>query len=355
MTIHLLSGFLGSGKTTAIEQACKYLINSGRSVGVISNDQGAQLVDGAFFNYHNIPNRQVIDGCFCCNYQDFENSVASLVEVNRPDVIFAESVGSCTDIVATVIKPLLKYTQNKTVTLSTFADIRLLHMLLKDNGSAFHESVGYIYFKQLEEAAIIIVTKVDLADEQLLTEVKQILAERYSEKLFLFQNSRDPADIKSWLDILDTTAEASKLGSLQIDYATYGEGEAQLAWFDQEIDIYSAENASQDAVRIIQAICDKIGESKSPVGHLKFLIDGKTKISFTRISDKQDLDDLHLEKKLYTKLLINARVQTTPEMLSALINEAVQGVRSALGCFVIVKSTASFQPGFPKPTHRILA
>ena len=53
--IHLLSGFLGSGKTTAIREAVNYLLKQNSSVAVITNDQGAQLVDGSLFTHLGIP------------------------------------------------------------------------------------------------------------------------------------------------------------------------------------------------------------------------------------------------------------------------------------------------------------
>src|SRR4051812_6642060 len=106
MKIHLLSGFLGSGKTTAIQHACYHLLQEHNKVGVITNDQGIKLVDANFFESLSIPNRKVINGCFCCNYNELDGAIQSLIATNNPDVIFAESVGSCTDIVATVLKPL---------------------------------------------------------------------------------------------------------------------------------------------------------------------------------------------------------------------------------------------------------
>ena len=133
MTIHLLSGFLGSGKTTAIQYACSELIKQQKKVGVITNDQGIRLVDGELFEHLNIPNRQVVNGCFCCNYDDLDESIQSLISTNNPDIIFAESVGSCTDLVATVMKPLLQYHPESKVTISTFADARLLQILLNEN------------------------------------------------------------------------------------------------------------------------------------------------------------------------------------------------------------------------------
>ena len=50
MKLYLLSGFLGSGKTTAIFTASKLLVAEGREVGIITNDQGNELVDTAYLN-----------------------------------------------------------------------------------------------------------------------------------------------------------------------------------------------------------------------------------------------------------------------------------------------------------------
>jgi len=150
MKIHLVNGFLASGKTTAIKQACIELMQKDIKVGVITNDQGIKLVDGDFFKSLQIPNRQVVNGCFCCNYNQLDMNMGSLIETDQPDVIFAESVGSCTDIVATVLKPLQKFHPTFDLSFSVFADIRLLRILLNGNFFLFDESVNYIYKKQLE-------------------------------------------------------------------------------------------------------------------------------------------------------------------------------------------------------------
>ena len=107
MQFHLVGGFLGSGKTTAIIQAARLLVAQGKRVGIVTNDQGKYLVDTAFFRAENFPTVEVTGGCFCCNYDDLEARLRQLQQSAWPDVIFAESVGSCADIVATVVKPFL--------------------------------------------------------------------------------------------------------------------------------------------------------------------------------------------------------------------------------------------------------
>ena len=67
VTVHLVGGFLGSGKTTAIRSACELLRQRGEAASVITNDQGTLLVDTAFLRGSH-PTREVTGGCFCCRY-----------------------------------------------------------------------------------------------------------------------------------------------------------------------------------------------------------------------------------------------------------------------------------------------
>ena len=144
MQLHIIGGFLGSGKTTSIIGAAKYLAGQDTSVGVITNDQGRHLVDTAIIRSQNLPAMEVTGGCFCCNFNDLNQSLQQLIDDYQPQVIFAESVGSCADIVATVIKPLLELEIGalKPNSFSVFTDIRLLRRFLLGLEMPFSEDVN---------------------------------------------------------------------------------------------------------------------------------------------------------------------------------------------------------------------
>jgi Ni2+-binding GTPase involved in maturation of urease and hydrogenase len=359
MKIHLLTGFLGSGKTTAIQLASRLFLQKGIRVGVITNDQGIKLVDSDFFKALDIPGRQVVNGCFCCNYNDLDAGIQSLIETNNTEVIFAESVGSCTDIVATVLKPLLHARPGSQITVSTFTDVRLLRMILDGRTNSFDESVRYIYLKQLEEAGIVILNKIDLVSREELGAITQIMQERYVNKVLLYQNSLDEDSIHKWLRTLNDYGSADGLSSLSIDYDIYAAGEAQLAWFDQELEIYSRVNhAIVDTENLINSIYKRITSAHYPIGHLKFLVNNAIKIGF--VSNNESMASLNIvpnangnEKGNSASLLINIRVQTSPEKITQLITEAVRELEIQSGCKIIVNSLSSFQPGYPKPVHRL--
>jgi len=358
MRIHLLTGFLGSGKTTAIQHASRVLLRKGIRSGVITNDQGHKLVDGDFFKSQGMPSRQVMNGCFCCNYNELNENIQSLIETNNTEVIFAESVGSCTDIVATVLKPLLRFRPDTQITVSTFTDIRLLRMILTCTTNPFDESINYIYRKQLEEAGSIIVNKIDLVTAEELKEMKQLMAEQYGNIVVLYQNSLDEDCIYKWLLTLDEYP-ANKMKSLNIDYDIYAEGEAKLAWLDQELEVYAPEGNSLIVIEnLINRIHKKITEIQFPIGHLKFLVNGTKKISLTSGTEARASLPIPAITSNETQvgnpatLLVNLRVQSSPAYLAELVRQAIAESETQQNCKIIVISLNSFQPGYPKPINR---
>lgn len=352
MKIHLLSGFLGSGKTTAIQQAARILLRQYKKIGVIVNDQGEELVDAGFFKSLGLPRRQVVNGCFCCNYNELDHGISSLLQNAGTDVIFAESVGSCTDIVATILKPLRIYRKDADVTISVFADARLLSVLLRGDLQMFEDSVKYVYFKQLEEAGIMVVTKIDLMNGDDLDALKAMMKERYRDKKIIYQNSLDIVSVHQWLNVLELASDGLTPPSLDIDYDIYGEGEARLAWLDQEVEI-QAPDANAVAIELVSSIHNRIQEKELLIGHLKFLLNGDIKISFTAAMDAPAGTHIEPAPASVATLLINARVQTGPGLLTDIITEVMNEVKLRLHAVIKIISHSAFQPGYPRPTHRI--
>lgn len=358
MKLYLLGGFLGSGKTTAIQQSCRELLKQGIQPGVITNDQGIQLVDSGFIRSLSFPGREVTSGCFCCHYDKLESSVQSLRESDRPAIIFAESVGSCTDLVATVIKPLLRFHPEMKVVLSVFADARILLMNGRGIRCFNEESVQYIYQKQLDEADLLIVNKWDLLSREQRDELKEQVEAQFGNKEIIYQNSLDKESVVHWLSALDRFEAPQARASLELDYDKYGEGESRLAWLDEEIAIETSDKkAVWAAMELIHAVYTRINAEELPIGHLKFLLDDGQMVSKTSFTSFDPPRLVHETPEYETDrvvLLINARVETDPERLLEILSRAVDEIELQTGCRVIRRQSAAFKPGYPTPTHRMV-
>ncbi len=359
MKIHLVGGFLGSGKTTAITNASKLLVDKNISTSVITNDQGNYLVDSRFVQYSDIPVAEVTGGCFCCNYNQLDSQINNLQKEFNPEVIFAETVGSCTDLIATVLKPLLKFreTDIEQVTFSSFVDSQLLLMHLQGKVLPFSVETNYIWEKQVEEAEILIVNKVDLLSAKDYETLVRLAKESFPSKLLLFQNSLNIDSINIWVENIGKQQGIKEHKSIDIDYVKYGAGEANLAWLDEEIEISTSDNSAVELVfDFIKKLTTEVTSRNLPIGHLKFFlsIDGQFhKLSYTTILDKESKIPLILEKASKVDLLVNARIQTTPDELRNIFIDLLNQIKLKPGVSIYEKHLSYFQPGFPNPTHRI--
>ncbi|MFI5186018.1 MAG: GTP-binding protein [Chitinophagales bacterium] len=353
MKLYLVGGFLGSGKTTAITTACKTLLKKKIRVAIITNDQGSQLVDTAFVDSLNILNREIKNGCFCCNYEQFHSAIRNIIASAHPEIIFAEAVGSCADLVATIVKPILQYEPGIETVLSVFADGQLLLSSLEGCSSFISENVRYIYKKQLEEATILIVNKSDTLSKDEINKIKLMFESGYPGKQVLFQDSRDETSVLQWLENLNKKNPHVTSRSLDIDYEKYADGEAALAWLDAFITIHSKGRAVQKCFEFINDLSDAISYDHLTIGHLKSFLksgDWQQKISFTN-NERMNKENWNNMIADHATVLVNERVETNPDQLKRIFFQAIKK-REDLNCHIEINNLDSFQPGYPKPTYR---
>ncbi len=358
MKIHLVSGFLGSGKTTAIISTSKALMAKGMKVGVITNDQGKFLVDTHFMRLNDIPAVEVNGGCFCCNYGDFNKSLEQITQEIQPDVVFAESVGSCADIVATVVKPLMEFktAHEEDTTLTTFTDARLLKIYLEGGDLPFQDNVIYIFEQQIQEAGILVVNKMDLLADHLLSELLERTSQRFPEKQILPLVSLTPESVTPWLEGLQSTLQYAST-PLNISYKLYGSGEQELAWYDAQLRV---ESGTQSAVTWVQdflgLVIQHIRQAGIPIGHLKFLVSDD--VRYQKLSlvsgDTAHLIEVDQPEKWGERieLTINARLECSQEEIQQLFQKCFALSADETKTKVTVFAEEAFHPGFPNPTYR---
>ena len=361
MQLHLVGGFLGSGKTTAIAAACKLLAARKLTAGVITNDLGKYLVDTAFFDLQKIPAVQVTNGCFCCNYDDLTARLDQLVRAVQPDVVFAESVGSCADVVATVIKPLqeLEQAAGGNATLTVFTDVRLFSPWLAGEELPFSENVMYIFAKQIEEAGLLVLNKRDLISPERAHTALEGARNRFTGKPIRLQNSLDQFQVETWLEDLNVMqSKPSTLQSLYLDYNRYADGEAALGWLDAHLVflIPAGGNLKQLAVDWIAGMSHELRNRKIGIGNLKLMlqagaVEGMVSLTAGDTAGwRAQVPDL---KGKHLLALVNVRVEADPSVVHEVVLQAAQTCAAKVQGQVEEKDAEAFRPGFPKPQRRM--
>src|ERR1700730_7557916 len=175
----MIGGFLGAGKTTCVVKLAQQLTTQGLRVGLITNDQGSELVDTQMLRSKGFATEEIPGGCFCCRFNLLLDAAERLTPATQPVVFIAEPVGSCTDLVATVAYPLRRiYGDQFTIApVSVLVDpVRAARVLGLESGGSFSEKVIYIYKKQLEEADLLVINKVDLLGPERVEQLRTALA-----------------------------------------------------------------------------------------------------------------------------------------------------------------------------------
>src|SRR6478672_10503237 len=179
----MVGGFLGAGKTTTMGRLARAYTRRGQRVGLVTNDQAQDLVDTHTLREQGFPVEEVAGACFCCKFNDLLDKVGQLETEQRPHVILAEPVGSCTDLVATVVQPLKDlYGARFSVAPYPvlFKPSHGLKILRNESGAGFSPKAAYIFRKQLEEADAILINRIDELDPARAEELFRLVSEQYS-------------------------------------------------------------------------------------------------------------------------------------------------------------------------------
>ena len=355
----MVGGFLGAGKTTALVRAAERLTARGHRVGLIMNDQSEALVDTALVRSRGLPVEEIAGGCFCCRFDSLVEAAARLSAAARPDVLLAEPVGSCTDLTATVTLPLrqLYGEQYAVAPLTVLLDPeRALRVLGVEPGRAFSPKVLYVYRKQLEEADVLAINKVDVTAPDRVARLRAALAAQYPRARVLELSARRGDGVDAWLDAVFEGGPSGR--ALDIDYDAYAEGEALLGWLNASVRLQGpAVDADEYLAGLARLIHGRLAGDGVEIAHLKLTLaplegPGIAVVNGVR-TDAPPEPAFRLDAQLEEgDITINLRAETAPETLEGAVRGALGELGRATATSLTVTGLACFRPGRPVPTHR---
>lgn len=94
MKILLFGGFLGSGKTTVINQIMRSMVAEGNQLAVIENEIGAISIDDKLIGQTDVAVTPLFGGCVCCQITgDLLTALQRIESDIHPDWIIVEMTG----------------------------------------------------------------------------------------------------------------------------------------------------------------------------------------------------------------------------------------------------------------------
>jgi hypothetical protein len=338
----LVGGFLGAGKTTLIVAAARELARRGMRSTAIMNDQGEGLVDTQFTQASGLPAEEVTGGCFCCRLSDLVAAAREL-SILSPDVIFAEPVGSCTDISATTIGPLLR---------DHFDEFRLApYTVLVDPTRAAElrprpadDDSVFLFDKQIEEADLVCLTKCDIRDGA-------IDAFPQARRL----SARTGEGVAAWLDEILAGEFTAGRTILDIDYDRYARAEAALAWLNLDLSLEAHAPVSPAVVigPLIDEIANELARTGIPIAHLKATAEcnsGFLKAALCGNGGEPLVEGaLDASPARHHFVRLNLRASGEASAVRAIVSRAAERLPGTIE----ITRFACFHPAPPKPERRV--
>ncbi len=341
-TLVLVGGFLGAGKTSLILAASRKLADRGVRCAAILNDQGQELVDTRQMQLNGTPAAEVTGGCFCCQFTRLRESIDDLRRAN-PQVIFAEPVGSCTDLVATVLNPLRQEFDLCRIAPFTVLVDPMRAQQLQQPGADPH--MLFLWQKQLQEADVVCTSKFDRYPD----------AEPISQALRI--SSTTGEGVAAWLDLILGDNQTACPRALEIDYEQYAAAEAALSWtnLSVQLELHSPQAPSTLVGPLLDELECALTRERIEIVHLK-LIDttptGWLKAAICTPGEEPSVQgDLDASPALQHDVLLNLRAVGDPQCVRSILEHLLQEISGKQ----LNLRMDCFSPLAPQPERRIPA
>ena len=212
--VDLITGFLGSGKTTFLKKYAKYFMDQGQRVGILENDYGAVNVDMLLLNDlrgDKCELEMVAGGCDAdCHRRRFKTKLISMGMSGYDRVIIEPSGIFDVDEFFDSLRdePLDRWYEIGNVI--TIVDARLEDNLSDDS--------DYFLASQIANAGIIVLSRTQLVDSNQITATINHLKDA-AEKAKLKKDVSSLIMNKSWEDF--TEADFEKIASSGYSMSSY--------------------------------------------------------------------------------------------------------------------------------------
>lgn len=185
----ILSGFLGSGKTTVLVRMVERLREregADFDIAIVENEIGSASVDSSVIREAGYSVTEMLSGCVCCTLiGQLVPALQKLEDERDPDLVILEATGLATP--ETMAANLSKYGGY---------DVRVVTLVDASRWQRIKRALSILLSEQVAPADVVCVNKVDLADADVLAEVDADVSEINPGVPIVHMDASKPVDAR---------------------------------------------------------------------------------------------------------------------------------------------------------------
>lgn len=159
--VYILSGFLGSGKTSLLKQMINIQKKHDKVPAVLMNEIGKVSIDSDSVD-EDLPLKELLDGCICCSIQDkLESQLQELLWNETFDSLLIETTGAAhpVEVVDAIMSPMFaEHLEFKGI-------ITVVDAIQWINRRELPPQILQLLREQIKHAGILLLNKIDLINE----------------------------------------------------------------------------------------------------------------------------------------------------------------------------------------------
>ncbi len=354
-----IGGFLGAGKTRLIGALTRVWLSDGLRVGLVAAGDPAELLDKVASEY-GAPLEEIGDGCFACRLVDLLDDTETVIAQN-PQVLICEPAGSCADLAATVLAPLKQFygAQFQPGPYVTVLDPEHAYEMLADpEETELDPAVKEMYRRQIDEADIVVLNKVDLLSASEAELIRGNLQAMHPGKQVVLVSTRDGRGVVELAETLQRDAPAGSRMHHEADVNAYASGGTHMGWVSCTVQIQSEAPFSARAFceSMMRHLCEAFRCRDCRSVRLRFLLRAGEQMmggNIYRPGDCPEIGGAELGEIRSGVLVLYARVSMDPALLGAAVVRTITQTSLAMGVCAEFTKLQSHTPWYPCPQQRL--
>jgi G3E family GTPase len=207
--VFVISGFLGSGKTTVLLHMLNHFKNEGMKPGIILNELGDENVEDHLFKEEKVV--ELLNGCICCTIQEDLKSTLDQYLGEKVDVLIIEGTGVANplEIKDVLLTPI--YMEHFELQ-SMISLVDASHYLEYQSFFSSSKEIRGLLKEQVTSAHLLVLNKMDLVSEKELIKVESKLADELEDHVPVYRTSHGEVPLEILLEKRMQMKEMKEVG-----------------------------------------------------------------------------------------------------------------------------------------------